>query len=138
MPDNRPKPGQPINPAITPMSIAAIQGESPNILRGGHGWVIPNPDGGRANCGGPMICRMCHLEYLALQTTSRISVMEGWVLQPGDKVLLLTSSHYDEGEIEHVGMELRKKFPEIDFTIVLGMTGIQVHRQEASDNISNT
>jgi len=130
-------PGRPIDPRITPRSIAALQGESPNILRGGHGWVIPNPDGGKANCGGPMVCRMCHLEYLALQTTSRVSVMEGWVLKPGDKVLLLADPHFDPEDMEHIKSELLARFPEVDITIMQGFTGLQVHRQEASDNISN-
>ena len=28
----------------------------------GHGWVTPNPDGTKARCGGPAICRECALE----------------------------------------------------------------------------
>lgn len=135
---NRPKPGQPINPTITPMSIAAIQSESPNILRGGHGWVIPNADGKKAACGGPMYCRMCHLEYLAMQTTSRITVMEGWVLNPGDKVLLISAHEMDEEGCKETIRELRKRFPEIDFTIIQGMTGVQVHRAEPDENLRNS
>jgi len=28
----------------------------------GHGHVIPNPDGSKARCGGPPLCRVCALE----------------------------------------------------------------------------
>lgn len=28
----------------------------------GHGHVTPNPDGSKARCGGPSICRVCALE----------------------------------------------------------------------------
>ncbi len=28
----------------------------------GHGWVTPSPNGIRARCGGPAICRECALE----------------------------------------------------------------------------
>lgn len=28
----------------------------------GHGHVIPNPDGSKARCGGPPLCRECALE----------------------------------------------------------------------------
>ena len=28
----------------------------------GHGWVTPRPDGAKARCGGPAICRECALE----------------------------------------------------------------------------
>lgn len=29
----------------------------------GHGHVIPNADGSRARCGGPLICAVCALEF---------------------------------------------------------------------------
>ena len=28
----------------------------------GHGWVRPRPDGAKAKCGGPAICRECATE----------------------------------------------------------------------------
>ena len=28
----------------------------------GHGWVIPNPNGVKARCGGPALCSACALE----------------------------------------------------------------------------
>ena len=28
----------------------------------GHGHVIPNPDGSKVRCGGPMLCSVCKLE----------------------------------------------------------------------------
>ncbi len=30
----------------------------------GHGWVIPNPDGSKARCGGPALCPVCAREAL--------------------------------------------------------------------------
>jgi hypothetical protein len=32
----------------------------------GHGWVIARPDGAKAHCGGPAICRPCQLELAAM------------------------------------------------------------------------
>jgi hypothetical protein len=34
---------------------------------GGHGWVIPNPSGAVARCGGPGLCRQCATERKALE-----------------------------------------------------------------------
>ena len=31
-------------------------------LQNGHGHVTPNPDGSRARCGGPNMCRVCQAE----------------------------------------------------------------------------
>lgn len=28
----------------------------------GHGWVVANPDGMKARCGGPKLCKQCALE----------------------------------------------------------------------------
>jgi hypothetical protein len=33
----------------------------------GHGWVYPRPDGQRARCGGPALCRECNVDN-ALKT----------------------------------------------------------------------
>jgi hypothetical protein len=30
----------------------------------GHGWVTPNPDGSKAKCGGPGLCRDCSAEAI--------------------------------------------------------------------------
>lgn len=32
----------------------------------GHGHVIPNPDGSKARCGGPAICKTCAREAARL------------------------------------------------------------------------
>lgn len=34
----------------------------------GHGHVYPRPDGVKARCGGPAICRVCQEEQLAIIT----------------------------------------------------------------------
>lgn len=31
----------------------------------GHGWVVPNPDGTKARCGGPGVCPACSVEAAA-------------------------------------------------------------------------
>jgi hypothetical protein len=31
-------------------------------MTGGHGHVKPRPDGGKARCGGPAICKACQEE----------------------------------------------------------------------------
>jgi hypothetical protein len=31
----------------------------------GHGWVVPNPDGSKARCGGPALCSACATEQAA-------------------------------------------------------------------------
>lgn len=33
----------------------------------GHGWVIPNPNGAVARCGGPGLCGQCAIEKRALE-----------------------------------------------------------------------
>lgn len=37
----------------------------------GHGWVTPNPNGTRARCGGPAICRECQREAGRLPCADR-------------------------------------------------------------------
>lgn len=37
----------------------------------GHGHVIPNPDGSKARCGGPAMCRVCALEQAAQRAKGR-------------------------------------------------------------------
>jgi Family of unknown function (DUF6085) len=34
----------------------------------GHGHVIPNPDGSKARCGGPVLCSVCARELATLQS----------------------------------------------------------------------
>ena len=43
---------------------------TPGALNVGHGHVIPRPDGVRARCGGPGLCRECSRD-LARQRAER-------------------------------------------------------------------
>jgi hypothetical protein len=40
----------------------------------GHGHVTPNPDGSRARCGGPGMCKVCSLESAALKAREHAAV----------------------------------------------------------------
>jgi len=44
-------------------------------MTGGHGWVVPNPDGSLAKCGGPLVCAECASEK-AQYNASRIRVAD--------------------------------------------------------------
>lgn len=41
----------------------------------GHGWVVPNPSGIKARCGGPGICPVCQREEAALKSKRREATM---------------------------------------------------------------
>lgn len=43
---------------------------------GGHGWVMPLPDGLRARCGGPAICGACSLELAAVEREEQATELE--------------------------------------------------------------
>lgn len=107
-------------------------------MAGGHGWVIPRPDGSKAPCGGATVCRECHLEFVACSTTERITVWEGFKLQPGDKLLLIAPANMPQWAIDRYGEYLAKTYPEIGITIVKGFTGIQVHKQDPSESLANS
>jgi len=124
-------------PMITPGQIQAVQGISPRLMADSHGWVIPRPDGSKTPCGGPTTCRECHLEWLAMQTTDRITMMEGWVINEGDEVLLLAPGNISEGYVTQIAAKLKERFPGVGFTILTGMTGLTVHRQDPQDNLRN-
>jgi hypothetical protein len=36
----------------------------------GHGHVTPRPDGVRARCGGPAMCRVCQMERARLELSA--------------------------------------------------------------------
>lgn len=44
-------------------------------MTGGHGWVVPNPDGLLAKCGGPSLCAVCAAEK-AQYDASRLMVAD--------------------------------------------------------------
>lgn len=43
-------------------------------MTGGHGHVIPRPDGARARCGGPAICAVCAKELAQVKTDRAATV----------------------------------------------------------------
>lgn len=122
-----------LNPQTTGMNRHQIE-EYELLARDGHGWVLPRPDGTRAACGGPQVCRICALEKVAFSSTSRITVMEGFNVKPGDKLLLIAppdmAERVSKQDIDHLREMLMRKFPETDITVMAGFTGVQIHRQE--------
>lgn len=42
----------------------------------GHGHVVPNPDGSRARCGGPAICKVCAQELAQQMASGNIKSMQ--------------------------------------------------------------
>lgn len=97
---------------------------------GGHGWVLPRPDGSKANCGGPMMCRECSLESALLRVQDRVVIWEGFNLKPGDRLLLIAPPATDKEAIEWMTERMKGRLPEVHVTIVAGFTGVQVHNQE--------
>lgn len=101
------------------------------VAKDGHGWVLARPDGTKAPCGGPKVCRECKLEDMVYNTTSRLVVMEGFNLKPGDKLLLIAPPDAPMLNLyDNLKEMLCQRFPEVDITIVAGFTGVQIHRQE--------
>ena len=42
----------------------------------GHGWVIPNPTGMKARCGGPALCSECKAELAGLNAKQVIALFK--------------------------------------------------------------
>lgn len=113
-----------------PLLPGPVPAEFNDLMKDSHGWVIPRPDGSKATCGGPGICRVCSLEQAVFMTRDRITVIEGLVLKPGDKVLLIGPPTMTPDDVRQMLEHLRMRFPEIEFTVVAGFTGIQVDKGE--------
>lgn len=126
------------HPEISPMAIQAMSAHDPRLMTGGHGHVIPRPDASKAPCGGATQCRECYLEFVALKTTDRVMVWEGFNLKPGDKLLLIAPMGMPGDVIAHYGRQLKLKFPDVDVCIVQGFTGVQVYRQEPNGGVENS
>jgi hypothetical protein len=126
------------NPNISPLAVQGLLQHNPRLMTGGHGWVIPSPDDSKANCGGPSVCRECHLEFVACSTTDRIVIWEGWKLKPGDKLLLIAATNMPQWAIKQYGDLLKKMFPDVHVTIVQGFTGVQVHLQEPGESLASS
>lgn len=102
------------------------------LAAGGHGWVLPRPDGSKAKCGGPQVCFQCRLEQMLMQAQKRTVVMQGFNLKPGDKVLLIAPHNMDGEQYQRIMGGLRRDFPEVFFSIAAGFAGVQVHSDEGS------
>lgn len=57
-----------IGPAYVPVEA------TPGALNVGHGHVIPRPDGVRARCGGPGLCRECSQDMARQRTEGTVDV----------------------------------------------------------------
>lgn len=90
-----------------------------------HGRVIPRPDGQVAKCMGPDAgCYQCMLERLVFNATGKIAIIEGFVLNPGAKLLIVCSDpRVKNDDLDEIRKSLDQRFPEVEIT-VLGMPGI--------------
>lgn len=102
------------------------------LAKDGHGWVLPRPDGTKANCGGPNVCRVCLLEKLVYSQTQQTVIIEAMNIKPGDQILLLAPAFAKPSDLDHITEKLRAQFPEVGITIMAGFTGVQIHRQDPS------
>jgi len=81
-----------------------------------HGWVLPNPDGSKARCGGPHLCRQCQRELAKLCATHspltetyelvlRAGVMSGKPLRPGEAAQLFAEIDLLRAKLRSMGVE---------------------------------
>jgi hypothetical protein len=97
----------------------------------GHGHVIPRPDGTKARCAGPSGgCWTCYLEDLVWNRAAGAVVMEGFNLKPGDKLLLVADPRMPPDQMIEYVDQLKRRFPEVEITVMTGFTGVQVHADE--------
>jgi hypothetical protein len=115
-----PERGMPIVP-LGPNGLKTAQ-----LVDQAHGHVLPRPDGRRAPCAGPAGCWTCHLESLVYESKLNLFVDQGLNIKPNDKILLIAPAAMDPERVrEHVDM-LKRRFPDTEFTIVAGYTGVQI------------
>lgn len=119
---------QPVSSSMNRHQLAQFD----QLAKDGHGWVLARPDGTKAHCGGPEVCRICQLEHLAYSASEKVVVFEGFNIKAGDKLLLIGPPWMQEHHVDGLRERLKRDFPEVDITIMAGFTGVQVHRQEPS------
>lgn len=56
-----------------PKSQAAALAVPTQLRNEGHGHVVPRPDGAKARCGGPAMCRVCQAEQAAMLAAAQES-----------------------------------------------------------------
>lgn len=63
-------------------------------------------------------------------TNIEIHIVEGWVLKPGDKVLLMLDGHidYEESDADEIMDLVKKNFPEVTFMLVHGVKGLRLRK----------
>ncbi|WP_269497735.1 hypothetical protein [Castellaniella sp. S9] len=66
----------------------------------GHGHVKPRPDGVRARCGGPAICRVCQQEKAQLEMSQRMDQ----ALHP------LDGQHINQGSVDAAAEAYERDF----------------------------
>lgn len=52
--------------------------------------------------------------------------MEGFVLKPGDKLLLIAPPDADAASVRPIVERLRQDYPEVFISVVAGFTGVQI------------
>lgn len=92
----------------------------------GHGHVWPRPDGMKARCGGPALCSACRHDQARAQklVSAPSDVPAGLVIRPGDRVLLALDLDTPQKQLGLVRDGLRERFPEVEFTFVMGVSAI--------------
>lgn len=116
----KPNHGMPLVP-VGPVGLKTAQ-----LMDQSHGHVLPRPDGRRAPCAGPEGCWSCHLERLVYESKQTLFIDQGFIIKPGDKVLLIApptlAPEIVREHIEH----LERQFPDTEFTVMQGYTGVQI------------
>lgn len=60
---------------------------------------------------------------------SKVHIMKGFVLNPGDRVLLTVDHELDPVQATEISELLNERFPDVEFTMFAGATAIQVQAQ---------
>lgn len=92
------------------MSDQRIEGRAiPYGKSHGHGHVTPNPDGSKARCGGPRLCKVCRAEEAALQRerTSAVPIIADFEKQLAD-VVAYAQTHADPHTARYIRMRLQE------------------------------
>ena len=76
-----------------------------------------------ADISRPVACRV-----LEAQQTEPPFVVEGLVIRPGDKVLIILPKEVPMGQALQISDNLKEHFPGTEFQFIVGATGMAVQR----------
>lgn len=67
------------------------------------------------------------MEHLVYESRNNLFIHEAMVIRPGDKVLLIApDTQVDEELVRGQVDMLKRRFPDTEFTIMVGYTGVQI------------